>query len=53
MALHLPNGPLKTRSGLKPASRSEPSTYEYVPTKTILNSWGRLYLHNLEKSGRG
>ena len=28
VALHLPTGPLETRSGLKPALRCEPSTYQ-------------------------
>ena len=28
MALHLPIGSLKTRSGLEPVSRCEPSTYQ-------------------------
>ena len=27
MALHIPTGPLKSRSGLEPVSRYEPSTY--------------------------
>ena len=30
MALHLPIGPLKTRSGLKPVPRCEPSTYQPI-----------------------
>ena len=30
MALHLPTGPLKTHSGLKPVPRCEPSTYQLI-----------------------
>ena len=30
MALHLPIGPLKTRSGLEPVPRCEPSTYQPI-----------------------
>ena len=30
VALHLPIGPLKTRSGLEPVSRGEPSTCQRV-----------------------
>ena len=30
VALHLPIGPLKTRSGLEPVPRYEPSTYQPI-----------------------
>ena len=49
MALHLPIGPLKPRSGLEPVPRCEPSTYQHIatapsgPVKSVL---ANCYLYN-------